>query len=354
MFGLLLAGSSAKLSAAIGADPVGALTTLLPTWFLVPFAIVAVLGLVGGSVLDIYSSGLALLSLGPADPALRRGAHRRHRDGRSAPSTWCSWPTTSSSQFQGFLITLGVPIAAWCGVMLADVMLRHKDYSEPELYDPRGRYGDIRLALAGHRRGRDRGGLGPGHQHRRQLAHLAGLPARPAGPGRQDRRVGLREPGRARRPGDRVRRRVGVRHRTGPGSGVPARARPGRGHRPLSRPAGCLAVIDMQRVFAEPGSAWLTPRFGEIVKPVRDLVAAFGPDVVFTRFVAPATPAGAWRRYYEAWPFALQPPDARIYELVDEFAVGAGPTVDTTTFSKWGPELAEPGRSRRTSWCWPG
>jgi nicotinamidase-related amidase len=108
----------------------------------------------------------------------------------------------------------------------------------------------------------------------------------------------------------------------------------------LTKPAGCLAVIDMQRVFGEPGSAWLAPRFGEIVKPVRDLVVAFGPDVVFTRFIAPATPAGAWRRYYEAWPFALQPPDARIYELVDEFAAGAGPTVDTTTFSKWGPELA--------------
>src|SRR5712691_10690233 len=61
LFGLLLAGSSAKLSSAIAADPVGALTTLLPTWFLVPFAIVAVLGLIGGAVLDIYSSGLALL-----------------------------------------------------------------------------------------------------------------------------------------------------------------------------------------------------------------------------------------------------------------------------------------------------
>ena len=96
----------------------------------------------------------------------------------------------------------------------------------------------------------------------------------------------------------------------------------------------------MQRVFGEPGSPWLAPRFGEIVKPVRDLVAAFQPDVVFTRFIAPAAPAGAWRRYYEAWPFALQPPDARIYELVDEFAAGAGPTVDSTTFTKWGPELA--------------
>jgi nicotinamidase-related amidase len=96
----------------------------------------------------------------------------------------------------------------------------------------------------------------------------------------------------------------------------------------------------MQRVFGEPGSPWLAPRFGEIIKPVRDLVTAFQPDVVFARFIAPATPAGAWRRYYEAWPFALQPPDAPIWELVDDVAAGAGPTVDATTFSKWGPELA--------------
>src|SRR6185369_10203485 len=63
-FGLLLAGSSKELSDAIGADPIGALTTLLPTWFLVPFAVAAVLGLIGGAVLDIYSSGLALLTAG--------------------------------------------------------------------------------------------------------------------------------------------------------------------------------------------------------------------------------------------------------------------------------------------------
>ena len=96
----------------------------------------------------------------------------------------------------------------------------------------------------------------------------------------------------------------------------------------------------MQRVFGEPGSPWLAPRFGEILGPVRDLVTAFRPDVVFTRFLAPARPAGAWLQYYEAWPFALQPPDARIYELVDDFAAGAGPTADSTTFSKWGPDLA--------------
>ncbi|MCU1422616.1 MAG: allantoin permease, partial [Microbacteriaceae bacterium] len=64
IFGVLIAGSSSKLSGAIASDPIGALTTLLPVWFLIPFAIVAILGLIGGAVLDIYSSGLSLLSAG--------------------------------------------------------------------------------------------------------------------------------------------------------------------------------------------------------------------------------------------------------------------------------------------------
>ena len=103
---------------------------------------------------------------------------------------------------------------------------------------------------------------------------------------------------------------------------------------------GTLAVIDMQRVFGEPGSSWLTPRFAEIVEPVATLAEAFRPNVVFTRFVAPAEPRGAWQRYYEQWQFALQPPDARVYELADPFGAMSGPTLDATTFSKWGPDLA--------------
>jgi len=104
---------------------------------------------------------------------------------------------------------------------------------------------------------------------------------------------------------------------------------------------GWLGVIDMQRVFGEPGSPWLAPRFAEIVAPVQRLVAAYRPRVIFTRFVAPAEPQGAWQRYYAQWPFALQPPDATIYELVDEFAGEPGPPLDATTFGKWGPEMAE-------------
>src|SRR5262249_42819264 len=82
------------------------------------------------------------------------------------------------------------------------------------------------------------------------------------------------------------------------------------------------------------------PRFAEIVGPIQRLVGAYRPRVVFTRFVAPAVPTGAWRDYYELWPFALQPPDARIYELVDEFAGEPGPTLDATTFGKAGAQLS--------------
>jgi nucleobase:cation symporter-1, NCS1 family len=143
VFGLLLAGSSKDLNTAIQNDPIGALASLLPTWFLVPFAIVAVLGLIGGSVLDIYSSGLALLTLGVRLPRYQAALI----DGvvMTLGTIYVVFFTTSFiGQFQGFLITLGVPIAAWCGIMLADIALRRRDYAEPELFTARGRYGDIR------------------------------------------------------------------------------------------------------------------------------------------------------------------------------------------------------------------
>ena len=218
VFGLLLAGSSKSLSSAIGADPIGALAILLPTWFLVPFAIVAVLGLIGGSVLDIYSSGLALLTLGVRIP--RYAAALIDGTVMTIGTIYVVFVAHNFiGQFEGFLITLGVPIAAWCGVMLADIALRRRDYAEPELFTPSGRYGDIRwlpvLAVIGV----DGDRLGPGHQQLGQLADLAGLPARPVRAGRQDRRLGLRQPRRAGRAGHRFRRDRAVQPVDGAGRG---------------------------------------------------------------------------------------------------------------------------------------
>lgn len=102
-----------------------------------------------------------------------------------------------------------------------------------------------------------------------------------------------------------------------------------------------LVVVDMQHVFGDPDSPWFAPRFGEILDTVDALVAAHTPKVTFTRFVAPTAPTGAWRAYYERFPFALQTPDAPLYQFVERFTGHAGTTLDATTFGKWGRQLAE-------------
>jgi purine-cytosine permease-like protein len=147
-FGLLLAGSSTSLSDAINTDPIGALATILPTWYLVPFVIVAVLGLVGGAVLDIYSSGLTLLAAGLRVPRWSAAL----LDGVLMIVGTIYVVFFSSNfigPFEGFLITLGVPIAAWCGVMLADIALRRSAYAEADLFTSRGRYGMVRWVPVG-------------------------------------------------------------------------------------------------------------------------------------------------------------------------------------------------------------
>jgi purine-cytosine permease-like protein len=145
-YGILLAGSSQKLSAAIGSDPIGALTTILPTWFLLPFAIIAVAGLVSGAVMDIYSSGLTLLALGLRTPRWVAAAI----DGvlMIAGAIYIVFYSSGTFiyLFEAFLIVLGVPMAAWCGVFLADLLMRRRDYDEPSLFSASGVYGGFRLS----------------------------------------------------------------------------------------------------------------------------------------------------------------------------------------------------------------
>lgn len=112
--------------------------------------------------------------------------------------------------------------------------------------------------------------------------------------------------------------------------------------RGLVRPGAALVVVDMQRVFAEPSSAWATPGFGRAEAGTVRLCAAFPAHrTIFTRFVPGVLPAGAWADYYAAWPFALEERDSAIWDLVPAFASSAGPTIDCPTFSKWGPALRD-------------
>ena len=142
IYGAALSASSKELSDAIAMDPIGALTSLLPTWFLIPFALIAILGLVGGAILDLYSSGLALVSIGV--PIKRHQAAIIDASIMLAGCIYILWVADNFFYpFQGFLITLGVPVAVWSAIFVADVMMRKKAYIEKDLYDAQGMYGSI-------------------------------------------------------------------------------------------------------------------------------------------------------------------------------------------------------------------
>jgi nucleobase:cation symporter-1, NCS1 family len=142
VYGLLLIGSRPDLIDGIASDPLGTLAKLPPHGFLVIYAVVVVAGLIAGAVLDIYSSGLTLLTLGV--PLPRWAAALLDGVLMILGAIYVVWVAKDFlGPFQGFLITLGVPITSWCGIFLADLALRRLDYDQAALFDQRDRYGSF-------------------------------------------------------------------------------------------------------------------------------------------------------------------------------------------------------------------
>jgi purine-cytosine permease-like protein len=145
IYGAALAGSSKELSDSVAQDPIGALTNILPTWFLFLFALIAILGLIGGAILDLYSSGLTLVSIGA--PIKRHHAASIDAIIMLLGTIYIVWLSDNFLlPFQGFLITIGVPLAAWSAIFVADVLLR-KEVFEDELFNPFGLYRGFNLPM---------------------------------------------------------------------------------------------------------------------------------------------------------------------------------------------------------------
>jgi nucleobase:cation symporter-1, NCS1 family len=145
VFGVLLAANNPNIANSL--NPIAVLGRDLPTWFLVPYLLTAVGGLVAGALLDIYSSGLNLLTLGVKIPRYQSVAF----DGTLMiiGNVYILFFARSFfPPFQGFLVTLGVLLAAWSAIFLVDLWRYRwrQGYAERELYDPRGRYGSWNLA----------------------------------------------------------------------------------------------------------------------------------------------------------------------------------------------------------------
>ena len=146
-YGAALAGSSQKLYEKVSMDPIGALSEILPSWFLLLFALIAILGLIGGSILDLYSSGLTLVALGA--PIKRHKAALIDAIIMVIGAVYIVWFSDNFLMpFQGFLITIGVPLAAWSAIFAADVLFR-KELNEDQLFNPFGEYRGVNKGAIG-------------------------------------------------------------------------------------------------------------------------------------------------------------------------------------------------------------
>lgn len=103
-----------------------------------------------------------------------------------------------------------------------------------------------------------------------------------------------------------------------------------------------LVVVDMQEVFTGE-SPWAAPRYDHAAAGIERLLPRFTGRTVFTRFVAPERPRGAWVPYYREWSFALRPDGDALWALTEPFASAAAdrrdPVVTEPTFGKWGTSL---------------
>lgn len=108
---------------------------------------------------------------------------------------------------------------------------------------------------------------------------------------------------------------------------------------PHARPGPLLVVVDMQRVFGDPASPWVTPGFDGLIEPIDALVAAFRDRSIFTRFVLPDRIEGSWKPYYETWAEVTRPERSEWFDLVEPWASRGLATLDEPRFSKWGPRL---------------
>jgi NCS1 family nucleobase:cation symporter-1 len=112
-------------------DPVGNLPKILPNWFLFPFLIVIIAGVVANNVMNSYSSGLNLLALG-----VRVARYKSVLiDGVITVCAACIaiFVYDFSTVFTQFLSLLVIVMSPWAGIFLVDYFRRHGQYKMHDL-----------------------------------------------------------------------------------------------------------------------------------------------------------------------------------------------------------------------------
>lgn len=127
---ILTAGNS---SIATASDPVAAVRMALPAWVSIPYLIAAFAGLLMSNNLSVYSAGLTTITLGFRIPRVYAVILDV-----VVTTSGALYFTLGSSGFYGpfvtFISLLAVPLSAWTGIFLTD-MIRRKQYDPDGLLD---------------------------------------------------------------------------------------------------------------------------------------------------------------------------------------------------------------------------
>lgn len=138
--GALLVGSNPDLGAAAAADPIDALTALLPMWFFVPSSIVVV-SLLSAAITGIYSSGLALMAVGI--PLMRSLTTVVNALVIAAGAFYLLFVSTSFlATFQSFLSLVAVTMGTVGGIVVVDLVRRRRRSWSTDMALQRG-YGGL-------------------------------------------------------------------------------------------------------------------------------------------------------------------------------------------------------------------
>lgn len=133
VIGLGSALTAGDASIAAAADPIAAVRGALPVWVSVPYLIAAFAGLLMSNNLSVYSAGLTTITLG-----IRIPRYAAVVVDVVVTTTGATYFMLGSDNFYGpfvtFISLLAVPLSAWTGVFLTD-MIRRRRYDPEALLD---------------------------------------------------------------------------------------------------------------------------------------------------------------------------------------------------------------------------
>jgi len=148
VWGAMLAASDPVLAVALVTDPLHALGGLLPGWYPIPLIAAVSLSLLSGVAVVLYSGAFALQSLGVG--ISRQSAVVVMAFALSLVAVALTLFAPGFEQvYRDLATTLAVPVAAWTGIVSAELMIRVRKLDADSLLRRGGVYADVRWVNLG-------------------------------------------------------------------------------------------------------------------------------------------------------------------------------------------------------------